>query len=188
MVVDEVPFAPPADGRLGRLAIGILAPLAVAAIAYALWWISDRLLVIGPLDRAAFGWVVVIPVWLSTPVVAAVAWGPLGRLDTRIAGVVVGGSISAIAAATFWQSVSTSACEYGPRQTPAELLVPSIILGLIIGGGIVASAWQATDQIDRGRRWRAVVLGAGSNLGFVFIAIFVAGVILVGTGCQRPPL
>jgi hypothetical protein len=36
--------------------VSIGAPLAGAAAAYLLWWISDRLLVIGPFDRAAWGW------------------------------------------------------------------------------------------------------------------------------------
>lgn len=37
-------------------------------------WISERLFYIGPLDRATFGWVVVIPVWISAPIVAGFAW------------------------------------------------------------------------------------------------------------------
>ena len=42
-----------------RLAIAMLTPLVGVALAYGLWWISDRLLYIGPLDRATFGWLVV---------------------------------------------------------------------------------------------------------------------------------
>ncbi|MBA2373099.1 MAG: hypothetical protein H0V74_02700, partial [Chloroflexi bacterium] len=44
-----------------RVAWGTAVPLALVALAYALWWLSDRLGYIGPLDRAAFGWAVVIP-------------------------------------------------------------------------------------------------------------------------------
>jgi hypothetical protein len=176
------------DARLGRLAVGVIAPLAVVAAACALWWVSDRLVVIGPLDRAAFGWVVVIPVWLSAPIVAAFAWGGLGRLDTRIAAILVGVIVSAVASTSFWQSVSTPACEYGATHTPADWLIPSLVVGLVVGGGLVVSSLLAATQIRRGHPWRTVVVGAGAESGFVFVAILVAVSMLLGPGCQRPPV
>lgn len=57
-----------------HLALGVAASLATVALGYALWSVSDRLLYIGPLDRAAFGWAVVVPVWALAPVAAALAW------------------------------------------------------------------------------------------------------------------
>ena len=62
------------DGhRRARLGFAVAAPLAALAAAYVLWRMSNELLWIGPLDRAAFGWLVVVPVWALAPVAAASA-------------------------------------------------------------------------------------------------------------------
>ncbi len=63
----------PVPGQAIRLGLGIAAPFGVVALAYALWWISDRLLYIGPFDRVSFGRAVVVPVWVMTAVVAGAA-------------------------------------------------------------------------------------------------------------------
>ncbi|MHB8958379.1 MAG: hypothetical protein ACYDAN_01980 [Candidatus Limnocylindrales bacterium] len=54
--------ASPDTNRLPRFDVATAVPLAVAGLAHALWSVSDRLGYIGPLDKAAFGWAVVIPV------------------------------------------------------------------------------------------------------------------------------
>ncbi len=64
------------EERAARL-FALIAPVLVVGAAYALWWISDRLLYVGPLDRAQFGWLVVVPTLLAAPVVAGVAWAGL---------------------------------------------------------------------------------------------------------------
>ena len=71
--------APSSQNPWPRIVVGAVLPLAVAGIAYLLWWISDRLLYVGPLDRAALGWVVVIPTWIAAPAVA----GLLRRCEDR---------------------------------------------------------------------------------------------------------
>jgi hypothetical protein len=38
--------------------IGVAASLAAVALVYLVWWISDRLVFIRPVDRATFGWLV----------------------------------------------------------------------------------------------------------------------------------
>jgi len=49
------PIGRPAGWLSLGFVAGVVAPLAVAAAAYVLWWVSDQLLYIGPFDRAAFG-------------------------------------------------------------------------------------------------------------------------------------
>ena len=176
------------DRKAWRLVMAVAAPLAVVGLAYALWWISDRLLYVGPLDRAAFGWAVVIPVWLSTPVVAGFAWHGLTRRDSRVAALVVGAVISGVTAILFWQAVAYPPCEYGATHTPGDWVLPSIVLGVVVGGGLAASGLLATSQVRSGHPWRAAILGAGAELGMVFVAILVASAVLIGTACQRPPL
>jgi len=52
-----------------------------------------------------------------------------------------------------------------------------------VGSGLLAS------RIAReGRLWRAAAVGAGAEVGMVFAAILVAGTMLLGPGCQRPPV
>jgi hypothetical protein len=81
-VTDRVEANGASAGRNpARFLVAAAAPLAIVALAYALWWISDRLLDIGPLDRAAFGWAVVIPIWLAAPIVAGFIWSRLSRLE-----------------------------------------------------------------------------------------------------------
>lgn len=168
--------------------MAVAAPVAVVALTYALWWISDQLLYVGPLDRAAFGWAVVIPVWVSTPVVAGFAWHGLTRRDSRVAALVVGAVISGVTAILYWQAVAYPPCEYGATRAPGDWVLPSIVIGVVVGGGLAVSGLLATSQVRSGHRWRAAILGAGAELGMVFVAILTAGIILIGPGCQRPPL
>lgn len=175
-------------GLPGRFALGVAVPLALVALAYALWWISDRLLYIGPLDRAAFGWAVVVPVWLAAPVAAGFAWRGLTSWTRNIAALVVGALVAGVAAVLFWQSVAYPNCEYGATHTPAEWILPSLALGAVIGGGLAISGLVTSAVVRQGRPWLAVVVGAGTEFVMVFAAILVAGMVLLGPGCQRPPV
>jgi hypothetical protein len=173
---------------ISTVALGVIAPLVVVAMAYVLWWLSDRLLYIGPFDRAAFGWIVVIPVWVSAPIVAGYAWRGLEPRVARAAAAVVGGVISAAAAILFWQAVASPACADGSTRTPGEWLLPSIALGLVIGGGVAATGLLATSDVRNGHPRRALITAIGAEVGMVFVALLVVGVALMGPGCQRPSL
>ena len=169
-----------------QVALAAAVPLAGVALAYGLWWISDRLLYIGPLDRAKFGWLVVIPVWSLTPVLAALSWRPLSRGQTVGVAAIIGVALSASAALLFWLAASAPDCEFGAVRSPAEWVLPSLIIGLVVGGGF-AAACLGTAAVARRSRWRAVLLvGAGSAFALVFVAIMVATPFLLSGGCQRP--
>lgn len=168
------------------MALGVAVPLALVALAYALWWMSDRLLYIGPLDRAAFGWGVVIPVWLAAPFAAGFAWRGLTSRAESTAAVIVGTVIAGVAAVLFWQSVAYPGCEYGATHAPGDWVLPSLVLGAMIGGGLAVSGLIASRFARQGRPWRAVFLGAGTEIVMVFAAIIVAGMMLLWPGCQRP--
>jgi hypothetical protein len=56
-------------GDFGRLLVGPL----VYAGGIVVWWVSDRLLVIGPFDRAQIGWVLVVPMLALGPGLAGLA-------------------------------------------------------------------------------------------------------------------
>jgi len=171
-----------------HLALGIAAPLATVALAYALWSVSDRLLYIGPLDRAAFGWAVVVPVWTIAPVAAAFAWRRLSPRRTAVAAAALGLIISFAAAALLWSAFAFPNCQFGAIRSPIEVVPPSVIVGLIIGFGLAAAGLLSATLLRRGHPWRASAAGAGSGLALVFVALFAATVVLLAPSCQRPPL
>lgn len=169
-----------------RWALAALVPLGGAALAYALWWISDRLLYIGPLDRAQFGWLVVVPVWSLTPVAAAYTWRTQDPSLRARAAVFIGFIVAAASAALFWSASAAPNCEFGAVRSPVEWVVPSVIVGLVIGGGFAVACLGATAVARRARWWLVVLAGAGSAFALVFLAILVATPFLMSGGCQRP--
>jgi len=176
-------------GRPGvREALGVVVPLTVVALGYGLWWISDRLLYIGPLDRAAFGWMVVIPLWLAAPVAAGMAWRGLSVRGTLLAAVVVGLAIGIAAAFLTWQAFSSPNCEYGAIRTPDELVMPALILGGILGGGLAAAGLLVWRLNREGLVARAALLGVIAQAIVVATAIVVAWATLFGPACQRPTI
>jgi hypothetical protein len=163
-----------------RLIAAIAIPLAILMLACGLWWISDQLLYIGPLDRAAFGWAIVIPVWCSGPVVAAFAWRGLTRRDTKLAAVGFGLVVTAVSGVLFWRSVAFPDC-VNPIRSAADWILPALVLGLTIGGGLAASGLLGRDIIRSGHPWWGVVITAGTEFGMIFVAIFVF-VVVAGVG------
>lgn len=164
-----------------RLAVGIAVPLLITSLSYGLWWISDRLLYIGPLDRAAFGWAVVIPVWTGAPVGAAFAWRRLTRRDSRLAALGFGLVVSVVSSVLFWRSVAFPACA-NPVRSAAEWIVPALLLGLSIGGGLAASGLLGRAIVRSGHPWRAVAISAGTEFGLIFVAILVFVIVSAGAG------
>ena len=171
-----------------RLGLAIATPLAGIVIAYGLWWMSDRLLIIGPLDRAWFGWVVVVPVFALTPVVAAHAWRPLPWREVATIATVIGILVSGVAALLFWNATAHPNCEFGAIRTPTDLVLPSLLIGGIIGGGFATICVLTLTTLRRTRAWLAAIVGVGMGIGLVFLAIIAAAFVLLGPGCQRPPI
>lgn len=164
-----------------RLVVAIALPLAILVLAYGLWWISDQLLYIGPLDRAAFGWAVVIPVWTAAPVSAAFAWRFLNRGERRAVAVGFGLVVTAVSSVLIRQSVAFPDCA-NPVRSAADWVIPALLLGLTIGGGLAASGLLGTAIVRSGHPWSAVVITAGTEFGLIFVAIFVFVIVSAGAG------
>jgi hypothetical protein len=182
------PVGRQSDGQISRFAVGVALPLAVVALAYTLWWISDRLLYIGPLDRAAFGWAVVVPIWVSVPITAGFAWLPLTRSGAVLAATVVGSTVGIVAAVLFWQGVAFPDCGSGAVRTPMDWVIPSMLVGFMVGAGLAASGLLASMLVRDGHPWRAFILGAGTELVLMFVAVLVVALVVMGPGCQRPSI
>ena len=169
-----------------RYVAGVAVPLALAGLVFVLWWISDRLLYVGPLDRAAFGWVVVVPLWIASPVAAGFVWRTLDWRTTRVIAALVGTVIAGAAALLLWQAVAFPNCGTGAIRTPLEWVMPSLLVGAVVGGGVALSGTVSAGLTRQGRPIAAVFVGAAVEALMVAAAILVAGLSLLGPACQRP--
>jgi hypothetical protein len=180
----ERPLSRPND-----LLVAIAIPLALLALAYALWAISDRLLWIGPFDRAAFGWIVVAPISWLTPAIAGLAWSGMPRGRQFIAALIVGGSVAAVSAALLANAIDYANC--APVTSPIEVLPASLAIGVVIGLGPGLGALVAASVAGRmsglGRVAAAVV--TGGLIGFVgfFAAVFTVAFFFPPISCAPVP-
>ena len=161
-----------------------LGPLAVVGLAVALSQISDRLVHVGPLDRATFGWLVVVPVWALAP--AAVGLAGSGLADTRRtpAALIDGFVVGMVVGALLWWSAVTIDCV--PTHSPLELAVPAAVLGFLTGGALAFACQIAGGQAASGHPWRAIILGAIPQLLALAVVPTMYFFAFFGL-CQRPP-
>jgi hypothetical protein len=167
--------------------VAVAAPLLVIAVSYSLWFVSDRLLYVGPFDRATFGWAVVMPIWLVSPAVAALLWrrlpGPAARASAIVTAVVIG----AVAALLLWVAFDPAACETSPRTSAAGLIGPTIFVGLLIGGGWALCGLIGRDVAVAGRPKLAVAAAVALAIGHLFLVLGAFYFVIVWFGgCNRP--
>lgn len=172
--------------RIGAGVRAVAIPLAVAGAAYGLWFVSDRLVQIGPLDRATFGWLVVIPLWAAAPVAAGPAWRRLPSATRWIASTICGLVVGAAITVLVWLDVSAPDCQFGPVRAPVDWSVPAIAVGLLIGGGFAIAGVVATRFVAAGRPWPALLLGATIQLAVAALAILFFSTQMITGLCQRP--
>jgi hypothetical protein len=165
------------ERRLSRpidLPVAIAIPLALLAVAYALWAVSDRLIWIGPFDRAAFGWIFVAPISWLAPGIAGLAWSGMPRGRRLLAALVVGGIVAVVSAALLANSIDYANC--APVTSPVEVLPASLAIGLVIALGPALGALVAASVAGRmsGPSRVAAAVAAGGLIGFVglFAAVF----------------
>lgn len=178
------PGEAPPDSRV----LAVAAPLFVAALAFALWLMSDRLLTVGPLDRATFGWSVVVPIWAAAPLAAAFAWRRLIPRARYLAATTCGLIVGGFTAALLWQAVAFPACQFGPVRDPAGWLLPAAAVGALVGAGFGLAGLVAGAEVRAGRSCRALVLGVATQLGVMFVSIVLFFALSLGGACQRPPV
>jgi hypothetical protein len=177
---------PPRAGT-EKVAVGVALPLLIASLAYGLWWISDQLIVIGPLDRASFGWIVVIPLWLSTPVVAGFTWRSLSRSQARLAASIVGACVSAAATLAYWQSMGTPFdCGFGIVTPAIDFLPGTVLVGVLVGAGLALDGLLVDRLARTGARWWAVVIGVGVEGFLLTVALFALVAVSYGHTCFVP--
>ena len=162
-----------------------LAPVIVVVVAFVLWLISDRLLYVGPLDRATFGWLVVVPLWAAAPTFAGFSWRAFAAHE-RVRWALAGGlAVGGVTAILLWQSVATPAIDCNPTHTALELVLPAVLVGGLIAAGFALGCWFASLEIAAGRVLRGLIYGAVVQLLAIPFASILATLLLSGL-CQRP--
>jgi len=171
-----------------KVALGVGLPLLFTAAAYCLWWISDQLVVIGPVDRATFGWIVVVPLWLLAPVVAGFSWTTFSAPETRLAALIVGATVAAGTALVYWQSIGTPFdCGFGTVTPPIDFLPQTLFVGVIVGGGLALDGLLVARLVRLGVRWWAVIVGVLTELLMLALAFIAILATWEGHTCFLPP-
>lgn len=168
----------------GSLRLAVIVPLAFAGVAWGLFLLTDVVASIGPLDWAAFGWGVVIPLWLAGAPATALAWRPLTYAQRRIAATAVWLLVGGVAAYLFWRSVALPACEPPSIREPVDWLIPSIIVGAVIGAGPVVGG-LAGSYIEDARPWKVILGGAVVGIAINVTAFAVLVTYLSTPTCLR---
>lgn len=166
----ERPSSSPID-----LLVAVAIPLALLAVAYASWAISDRLLWIGPFDRAAFGWTFVMPIAWLAPGIAGLGWSRMPSARRRIAALIVGAAVAGVSGVLLAHSITFANC--APVVSWIDNLPASLVIGAVIGAGPAGGALAAASVGQRltglGRIVAAIATGA--VIGFLgLLAFFVA--------------
>ena len=186
MIGQETAGGSGGSGSSGRFVVAVVAPIFLVAIAYALWWISNELVIIGPLDRAQFGWLVVVPLVVIAPVAGGFVLATLGRREATAAMVLAGAVFGLCLALVFWRSVADPGCPSGNIRTPADWIVPSLILGAAYAASVTVSGLVTAGLVRDGRRVVAVVGGILVDLLLLAGVLVVAGIMIVQPMCNRP--
>lgn len=170
------------DSVLSRW-MAILAPLLVLGSAWVLWTISDRAVWIGPMDRAFFGWAVVVPLFVVTAPVAAVAWRRFEPRPRAFAALTLAGAVVLTCTVLLARDIGSAACPTEPLRTVLEGVAAGLLVGLV-GGSCLATAGVVGARARTLRRGivSAAVLGVVAVLawGVAF------GMAISFPGCARP--
>ena len=151
------------EGRAARFDWRLLAGPLVLLAGLALLKLSDVLVVIGPLDRAQFGWLVAFPMIVAAPGLVGVAAAWSGVRGARWTAVGMGATFGLLVGIAWFASTKQVGCNQYPDSV--QVLFASLPVPLVLGIGWTAAGWFAIRHADR--PWLA--LGAG-----------IAGAILAG--------
>jgi hypothetical protein len=166
------------------LATAVFVPVALLIVAALLWSLSDEVVVLGILDPAAFGWLVLVPLLASVPIVGGIA---LSRADRRThwpVAVALGTLTGLAVAGLFLRSVASVDCEFGLIRAPIAWLPNAAGFGLASGVPLAAGL-ASVAALWRERRVAAVFAGLAASAAAFFLLAFVLGLSFQPL-CNRP--
>ena len=168
------------DARGSRsLATLVVAP-SLLVLALAIWFVSDRLVVIGPFDRATIGWAVVLPLLAIAPGAAALAGSGstsqgLARFVVAVTSIVTGIVV------VFGLASAITFVDCRPATSPLEVVPRTLPTAFALGVGFAISATAAWRPALHAGRLAAVLVGAA-------VWVVAAGIGLFALFVSFPPL
>ncbi len=183
------PLVPSRSGSGLALASFAVAPLLLVA-AFAANQIGESLVAAGQVDRAAFGWFVVVPLVLMSPGAAALTWQATGR--RQLAGRLIAAMALAIGIGVEILLVTTIrqiGCT--PVSDPSQVVALAVPTAFAAGAafGLAGIAAMVSVGIG-GRGWvvaiRSLIAGGVGLAAFAAAAIFVFTATFAGVSCAAP--
>ena len=178
---DSVPTQYANRGFKPTLLIG---PILLVA-AFVAWWVSDRLLTIGPFDRAQIGWGVVVPLAALAPGAAAlVGRDPSLSQTSRRLAVLVSVALGVAVLVGLVATVTQVGCQ--PVTSPLDIL-PLTIVPALVAGSSYWTAHAVADRIQRrGGALAALVVSAALWVAFLFATVLVIFLAFPVASCALP--
>jgi hypothetical protein len=174
-----------AGGTSRSLAALGVAPL-LLLLALAIWFVSDRLVTIGPFDRAQIEGLVVLPLLAIAPGAAALAGS--GSSSPGLARVVVGCVSAAIALfVAIGLAATITFVDCRPATGPLQVVPRTLPTALALGVGFAVSAAAARGPAARGRALVALVVGAAVWIVAAALGLFALFVSFPPLSCGTPP-
>ena len=183
------PLVPSRSGAGLEMASLAVAPLLLVA-AFAANQIGESLVAAGQVDRAAFGWFVVVPLVLLSPGAAALTWEATGR--RQLAGRLIAGMSLAIGVGVEILLVFTIrqiGCT--PVGDPSQVVAPAVPTAFAAGVAFGLAGIAAMVSVGvGGRSWvvatRSLIAGGVGLAAFAAAAIFVFAATFPAVTCAAP--
>jgi hypothetical protein len=162
----------------------LLAGPLVLLAGLALLKLSDILLTIGPLDRAAFGWSVPVPMLLLAPGLIGIAARWSGTTAGRLTAIATGVLLGVVVGVAWFASTTQVGCD--PNPGLATRVLSSLPVPLVLGIGWSLAGWLAVAKAER--PIRAVAVGAATGLATGAVMLLAWGLFFPGVTCTPGPV
>ena len=172
-------------GRRSRspAALGV-APL-LLLLGLAIWFVADRLVTIGPFDRAQIEGVVVLPLIAIAPGAAAIAGsGSTSPGLARLVVVAVSAAIALFVVIGLAATVTFLDCR--PVTSPLQVVPRTLPTALVLGVGFALSAAAAWGPALRGRGVVALLVSAAVWIVAAALGLFVLFASFPPLSCGAP--
>jgi hypothetical protein len=173
-----------AGGRSHSLATLIVAPL-LLLLGVAIWFVSDRLVVIGPFDRAQIGGLVVLPLFAIAPGAAALAGS--GSSSPGLARLVVTGLSAAIALfVVIGLAATVTFLDCRPVTSQLQVVPHTLPTALVLSVGFAISTAAASGPALRGRALVTLLVGAAVWIVVIALGLFAFFISFPPLSCGAP--
>jgi hypothetical protein len=168
---------------IAATSLALLAGPALFATGVVLGFVSNAMIWIGPIDRATFGWAVVVPMCLVAPVLSGLAARRVGEQAALLASLLAAAAIAVFFAWSLAANVTQIGCDRNPDA--ALVIGHAVPVGLAVGVTFAGAAW-ATLRL-RGQLPLAIAVGLGTAIVGGVVSILVFATQFGGVTCVPVP-